>query len=217
MYTLLRNAVGQQAALARSAKWNTTEPPVRPMRSRQGVGPSSADAIAASSAAGLSLGKPPLSMDSMTSPRPSKLDALLQQQQQQQSSSSVEHRQALSSPGALGPRSSFGAPGDLQHAHSATGALGPIGPLVRSPCSSQASATISLSKRWCPAHHCECNIGLDAWHVGSPGVVSVGNIVVRSCDKDLQVVCRWLTAMLSGEGGRHFQRGHNDGHFKGSR
>lgn len=124
-----------QAALARSAKWNTTEPPVRPTPSRQGMGPSSLDAIAASSICALSPGKPLLSLGD--SPRLPKLDALLQRQQQQQqqqsSSSSEENKQAMSSPGVVGPHPGLSGQGDLHQSHS-DGALGPIGPLVW-PCS----------------------------------------------------------------------------------
>ena len=82
-----------QAAIARSAKWGTTEPSGRPSPSRQGSqGSGQLEPLGSAGSGGLP-SRPPLS-GVLDSPRPTKLDALLhaqqlaQQQQQQQSASS---------------------------------------------------------------------------------------------------------------------------------
>ena len=118
-----------QAAIARSAKWGTTDPPLRPVPLRQGSAPGPLDAaLSPSTSAVPSPGKPPLAATEGY-PKMSKLDALLLQQQQQQQhsgSSSGEGKQTMSSPGALGRA---GSDQILHHASSA-GQLGAIGTQV---------------------------------------------------------------------------------------
>ena len=129
-----------QAAIARSAKWGTTDPPLRPIPLRQGSTPGPLDATLspAGSAAVPSPGKPPLAATEGQQgfPKLSKLDALLMQQQQQQqhsgSSSGGDAKQTVSSPGALGTHPSLGSDQALHHASSA-GQLGAIGPQVCFP------------------------------------------------------------------------------------
>lgn len=125
-----------QAAIARSAKWGTTEPPLRPVPLRQGSAPGPLDATPSpSGSAGPSPGKPPLAATEgqQRFPKMSKLDALLMQQQQQQqnsgSSSGGDAKQTMSSPGALGTHPSVGSDQMLHHASSA-GQLGAIGTQV---------------------------------------------------------------------------------------
>ncbi|CAL8460857.1 g388 [Coccomyxa elongata] len=126
-----------QAAIARSAKWGTTEPPLRPVPLRQGSAPGPLDATPSpSGSAGPSPGKPPLAATEGQQgfPKMSKLDALLMQQQQQQqnsgSSSGGDAKQTMSSPGALGTNPSVGSDQMLHHASSA-GQLGAIGTQVK--------------------------------------------------------------------------------------
>ncbi len=145
-----------QAAIARSAKWGTTDPPLRPVPLRQGSAPGPLD-ISPSGSAGPSPGKPPLAATEGF-PKMSKLDALLMQQQQQQQqhsgSSSGEGKQTMSSPGALGAHASASGDQILHHASSA-GQLGAIGTQVcrRLPfvCLSACGGALLLSSPLPPA------------------------------------------------------------------
>ena len=105
-----------QAAIARSAKWGTTEPSGRPSPSRQGSqGSGQMETLGSAGSGGLP-SRPPLS-GMADSPRPTKLDALLhaqqlaqqqQQQQQQQQSASSSHEGRPGSAGIVNRRALSG-------------------------------------------------------------------------------------------------------------
>lgn len=161
-----------QAAIARSAKWGTTEPPLRPTAVRQGSAPGPLDVNPSpSGSANPSPGKPPLA-GAEGYPKMSKLDALLLQQQQQQQhsgSSSGEGKQTMSSPGALGAHSSPGSDHVLQHASSA-GQLGAIGTQVYTPLSLALTAHSLLNSLRSFIVSCPLSALYDAALESSPGV-----------------------------------------------